>query len=423
MKSNLLAMAVAIGLGATSVSANAATHHYHHRVASVAVVTTAPASNMAAELAMRDREIAELKSALATVEAKVEELDQRTDAQSDVNTGTAQAVEKLQADAPKVDKLAKLVNDNSVTGKLFIDISDLSQKKNGVKTANTGNGLDVKRAYVSVTHNFNDIWSANVTTDFNYIAADGETQLFIKKAYLQGKFSDAFVFRAGSAEMPWIPFVENYYGNRYVENTLIDKQKQGNSADWGVNANGKLADGRLDYSASVVNGGGYKNPSRSKSMDFEGRIGYSPIDNTVIAIGGYSGDLGKETQTTKALHTATRGDALIAYAKGNTRIGAEYFESNNWTTVLNPLTDKADGYSLWGSYGFTDALSVFGRYDSVKPSKNIDPSLKDKYYNFGLQWDVRKGLKVAAVYKNDDLKDNANDQKTDEFGIFGEVAF
>ena len=45
-----------------------------------------------------------------------------------------------------------------------------------------------------------------ITTDFNYVSNDEETQLFIKKAYLQAKLSDAFVGRVGSADMPWIPF-------------------------------------------------------------------------------------------------------------------------------------------------------------------------------------------------------------------------
>ena len=43
------------------------------------------------------------------------------------------------------------------------------------------------------------------------------------------------------------------------------------------NVNGKAADGRLNYSASVVNGAGYKNPTRSDSMDFEARVGFVPV--------------------------------------------------------------------------------------------------------------------------------------------------
>jgi hypothetical protein len=40
----------------------------------------------------------------------------------------------------------------------------------------------VKRFYLGVDHKFNDVWSANLTTDFNYVSGDGETNLLVKKA-------------------------------------------------------------------------------------------------------------------------------------------------------------------------------------------------------------------------------------------------
>jgi len=52
------------------------------------------------------------------------------------------------------------------------------------------------------------------------------------------------------------------------------------SADWGFHLKGKLADNRVQYAVSVINGNGYKNPSRSKSMDIEGRISATPIKNS-----------------------------------------------------------------------------------------------------------------------------------------------
>ena len=65
--------------------------------------------------------------------------------------------------------------------------------------------------------------------------------MFIRKAFVQAKVSDAFVARLGAADMPWIPFVEDLCGYRYLEQTLIDRLKFGTSADWGVHANGKGA--------------------------------------------------------------------------------------------------------------------------------------------------------------------------------------
>ena len=84
----------------------------------------------------------------------------------------------------------------------------------------------------------------------------------------------------------------------------------------------------------MLNGSGYKNPSRSKGVDFEGRVSYAPTDTIVMGVGAYTGTLGKETQTVNSLHTANRFDALVAYTNGNTRFGAEYFQASNWSNVL-----------------------------------------------------------------------------------------
>src|SRR5512144_248490 len=115
----------------------------------------------------------------------------------------------------------------TVSGKGFIDLTNYDLRNDGVDSAANGFGLDVKRFYLGVTHSFDDTWSANITTDFNYVGNDGETQLYVKKGYLQAKLSDAFVARAGSADLPWVPFVEDLYGYRFVENVLVDRLKFG----------------------------------------------------------------------------------------------------------------------------------------------------------------------------------------------------
>ncbi len=380
-----------------------------------------------AELAARDRQIAALQAAVADLQAKVATLQQTSQAQVEVNAATTHDVQALQASTAqtekKADHVAALVHDTQVSGRVFMDLSDTSQHANGVPTAASGYGLDVKRGYLTVSHRFDDIWSATLTTDFNYLAATGQTDLFIKNLYLQGKFSDAFVFRVGEIPMAWTPFVEGYYGYRYVENTLTDRSKVANTTDWGLSAGGQLADGKLDYAAAVVNGAGFKNPTRSQRMDFEGRIAFSPVKGMAIAVGGYSGTQGKDTATTDALHTASRGDVMVAWAHGDNRLGAEYFTASNWNNQLNPLRDRASGWSVWGSLGLADAWSVFARYDRVNPSRDLDPSLRDRYFNLGLQWAARKNIKLALVYKDDDRSDALNRLTTQEFGLFGDVAF
>ncbi len=427
MRSKLIAVAIAAGLGVTSFTVAAAPAQKSHK--SHNKTTTAPATSNA--------EVEALKAQLAALQSKVDELEQRTDAQSEINVSTGQAVEKASNVTASSDKklaaLEKAINNTSISGKMFFDFTNISDKNSDKgKTDKSGTGMDVKRFYFGVTHKFNDVWSANLTTDFNYASAIGQTSLFVKKAYVQGKFDDAAVLRIGSADMPWIPFAENYYGFRYVENTLIDRLKYGASADWGLHMGGDLgASKSLNYAVSVVNGAGYKNPSRTKGVDVEGRVGFVPFDNMVVALGGYSGHLGKETQNISAAHTAQRGDFMVAYADKSFRLGAEYFTAKNWNNVLSPLADKANGYSVWGSVLVADDLTLFTRYDNAKLSKDLDRNAKDVYYNLGLEYQVTKGFKLAGVWKHEKADKSVNtpvpphvqNVKTNEIGVFGEVSF
>lgn len=398
MKTRVCAAAVALALG------------------SGAVMTT-PALAQSNEAA----EIAQLKEQLAVLQAKVNELERRSRVQLS-DTSTQQGAQaSQQQEKPGQAVPGAWASRTKVGGSAFIDFTNIDQTQNGEKTDASGTGLDVKRFYLTVDHAFDDIWSANLTTDFNYSSVDGETQVFVKRAYLQGAFSKLATLRVGSASLPWISFVEDWYGYRFVESTLVDRARFGTSTDWGVHLLG--GSGMFNYQASVINGGGYKNPTRSNSVDFEGRVGFRPIESVTIGVGGYSGDLGKNTHSTPTIHDAHRYDAMIAYDGGGLRLGGEYFRASNWNNVLTPATDSADGWSLWSSYDFGPA-SIFARYDRVRPSRDLSPSLQDTYYNFGVAFPVTEGVRVALAYKDELLKDDGKtNAKSREIGAWGEVKF
>ncbi len=410
MRSHLLAAAVVASLGLVSADAFAA-----------------PASSgvSQAQLQQLQAQIAALQAQVQQLQNDSQALQAQSDAQSEVNITQAQALEGAQKTQTSVDKLAKLVNDNKIGGRMFFDLTNIDKTSNGKDTAASGTGLDVKRFYLTVDHKFNDIWSANLTTDFQYSSAIGNTELFVKKAYVQGSFDPAFNLRVGAADMPWIPYVEKFYGMRYVENTLTDRLKYGNSSDWGLHGFGNLGN-NFNYAVSVVSGAGYKNPTRSKGMDVEGRVAYTPNENFVVAVGGYSGKLGKETDIQRAENTYTRANAMVAYADSNFRVGGEYFQAKNLNNVLTVATDKTSGWSVWGSVRVTDGgINVFGRYDDTDVSKTLDPTLSDKYWNVGVEFPVMKNLKLSTVYKYTHLA-NASDKKNDktkEFGVWGDLSF
>ncbi len=350
--------------------------------------------------------------------------------------------------------------DTTLGGTMFLDFTSVNNQVSGKDADPNGFGIDVKRAYLIVNHTFDDVWSMNVTTDFNFpklsvtgkdstgatVASTGnapETQVFIKKAYVQGKFSDMTVLRLGASDMPWIPYAEGIYGYRFLENTLIDRSEIGgigsfgNSSDWGANLSG--GNGTINYAAALVEGAGYKTPIRSKTMDFEGRLAFVPVDGLNIAVGYYTGELGQDTEANEATasaalpsvtkQTATRTDFLAAWKANGLTVGLEYFTADDFGSklIFTNTEDKADGYSLYGSYDFpgTD-WSLFGRYDNVKPKKDTDNSLEDKYYNAGVAVKTNKNITWAFAYKSEKLSDSAVapiDVKADEFGVWAQIKF
>ncbi len=96
MRSKLLAVAIAAGLGVTSLYASA---------------DPAPASSTKTSQSTQSAEIEALKAQLQALQAKVVELEQRTDAQSDINVSTGQAVETVQKQVAATDAQVKKSSD------------------------------------------------------------------------------------------------------------------------------------------------------------------------------------------------------------------------------------------------------------------------------------------------------------------------
>ncbi len=348
--------------------------------------------------------------------------------------------------------------DTKVGGAIFYDVSHISLQNENAAGAKvdippTGTGFDIKRFYLIIDHKFNDVWSANLTTDAQFSTAStatvstpgggtttaltnqntsgGASEVFIKRLYLEGKFNQALVLHIGSYNLPWISLVEGLYGYRWVEKTATDRLGFAQTTDWGLNATGTAGGNDLfSYSVAVINGGGFKNPTRTKDVDFEGRISVKPVDWLTAGVGFQSGHLGQITATNQSFpsNTASRFDAAVGVNKSGFRLGGEYFQAKNYKTVNNlaasvfgtssvvgatattvPVSDKGDGFSSWVSYAFPDSRwNVFGRYDTAKLSKDVAPNLKDTYFYAGVGIKPTKQIDFALVYKNEKVENGSS---------------
>ena len=340
--------------------------------------------------------------------------------------GLALAAPAAQADTP--DAKAPPTgwwNNTTISGRMYYDVTNISNKANGVRVPAGGNGanFDIKRFYVGIDHNFGGIFSANVTTDTTYDSGTGAGQVFLKKAYLQAKVDPLLTIRVGAADLPWIPYAESIYGMRYFEQTVVDRTKFGTSSDWGVHALGTAFDGILNYDLAMINGSGYKKipvgggTNRADSFDYEGRVS-AVYQGFNLAVGGYTGKLGTTFGTT-TFHTAQRFNVLGAYVADGLRLGLEYFSANDYSAALvasNTIGDSAHGVSAFGSYYFLPEWAGFARYDSVDTNTKTMPGKNNEYYTLGVTWSPTKIVDVSLAYKHDAV---AGGSFTDANGIIG----
>lgn len=450
---------VLLGGPAFAQAAPATTTTHHHRAIHRAVHRAV--SSMDSRIDALEAEIHELKAEETHQAQRTAEVQaQVASAPAAQPQVSAAQFEALQNQVYEEAAASKAVGtgwwDNTkVGGLVFFDLTNIDNRSTvgGVTTKNAQNGFhyDIKRFYLTIDHQFDATWSAHLTTDATYDTSQCDSvttvinptvpptatstcktgastsQLFIKKAFLEGHFADLLDVRAGSTDMPWIPFAESLYGYRYIENTLIDRFKYGNSADWGINVNGSTGDDwKFEYSISAVNGAGYKKPAfglgtnRSDGMDFEGRVDVR-YDGFAVGVGGYDGKLGTELTPDTTHHDFTRFDAVAGYAANGFNIGLEYFSEKNFDTIstLPGLpTDHGDGYSAFAAYKFTPEWALFGRYDWAKPQAGaaFQPHYDNRYYNVGVQYSPFQMIDLSLVYKHDS---GSNGVFTDQDGTIG----
>lgn len=467
----------------------------HHRLAAgaalgaIALTGAMPADAKAKKHAVARKHVEDPRDVkIRALEAKLDALTQRLDAQEAAQQATAQQAQSAQAAAataqnqaanalsqsqaaqvqitkvetqtvPPLEKAVKggWFANTSISAKAFINVSNIHQQStdlahNSLDNIQDGTQAELKRFYVGIDHKFNDVFSANVTTDFRYNTngTSKDVLVYLKKAYLQAKLSPAFIVRAGEADLPWVPFEEGLYGYRFVENVLIDRTKFGTSTDWGVHVLGSFGPHNLvSYQVSAINGAGYKNLSRStNTIDLEGRVSVNPIKEITLAAGGYTGKLGKSNDTVNVNHRAERYNLLAAYTDKRIRAGVEYFWAKNWNNITtspnlntpapNTPDDKSHGFSAFGSFAFTPKIAVFGRYDWLKPTEfrlnGTDGPVKDQYFNVGVNYKPIAPIDLALVYKrekaNNGFLSTSNgtigglaNGTYDEFGVFGQFVF
>ena len=164
MRHSLLALAVGVALAGTSLSASAQS---------------------------RDAEIAELKAQIAALLEKVESLEERTDAQSDVNVDTAQKLDTLTTGAPKIETKGGIKVTSAdgkfeaqIGGRIHFDAYAFDRD-----IASTTGTTEFRRARLTLQGKALG-WEYKMEQDFGAgTNLDGLRDLYVAKNALGGKFT------------------------------------------------------------------------------------------------------------------------------------------------------------------------------------------------------------------------------------------
>jgi hypothetical protein len=224
------------------------------------------------------------------------------------------------------------------------------------------NGFDVDRAYFNLKARIDNTFSVRLTTDVAR-TEDEQLQAVLKYAYLQVALAEGVKLRFGSASTPMIGFSEQFWGHRWVAKSFADQEGVLNSADMGVHALGKHADGVVSWAASMVNGEGAGMPDVDHAKSFQARLTVDPIHGDIkLPISLFISD---DFYTHEDIDSTT---VLVA------AIGMKHKNFGAWGEYLSETAGELKGRGVSGNLvgKVPELLNIVVRYDKWDPNTEME---------------------------------------------------
>ncbi|WP_202845691.1 OprO/OprP family phosphate-selective porin [Luteimonas saliphila] len=350
MRHTILAAALAAVLGTTSLSATAQTP--------------------------RDQEIAELKAQLAALQEKVAELEVRTDAQSDINVGTQESLDKIATSSPVVDTKGgiKVTSadkkfEASLGGRIHFDAYAFDRDQ-----ASTTGTTEFRRARLTLQGKAYG-WDYKVEQDFAAGSnLDGLRDAYIAKSALGGKFTIGH-FKPYRAMEELTSSNEILMMERpFATATGLFNGRQFQQGVGYLRAGGNYTAGFSAFNLRGASG------SRNEGTGYAGRVTFAPINtaDSTLHFGAWASH-----------ENANQGSAdLSAAANYAGRRGP----SQTIATVTGASRNQIDAYALEaaGSFG---PMFFQGEYANASFGQPIGPDQDVTTWYLQGSWHLNGGHK------------------------------
>jgi hypothetical protein len=300
-----------------------------------------------------------------------------------------------------------------ISGKAFLGFTQ--NDNNGTKTI--GGNLD--RFYMQAEY-YTGIWKARFTTDIHHESSLGKQQnVYLKYAFLEGKFSEAATLRLGLSHTPWIDYEQHLWKHRFVSKVTSDYFKFDDSADNGIGLKGKFADGMVNYWVTATSGNGYGNAKKTGALDINSRISFAPMKGVDVSLQYRSGYKGNKTDSTVSVtDKETLTQLMASYGTKQFRAGFNTIKVTNLETITG---DDRTANAVWGWAKFDGGFGAFARVEQMDWSNTSE---KKAHQVFGVDYYAAHGVTLSLAYdseKHTPATGAATTKK--EIGLFTQIKF
>lgn len=425
----------------------------------LAIAVLGSASLPAAAQTARDQELADLKAQLAALQSKVEELETRSDAQSDINIGTQENLDKMAATQPVVDTKGGIKVTSAdkkfeaqIGGRIQFDAYAFDRDK-----AATVGTTEFRRARLTLQGKAFG-WDYKMENDFGAGGGlEGFRDVYVAKSALGGKFTIGHFKPYRSMEELTSSNEILMMERPFASATGLFNGRQFQQGVGYLRGGGNYTAGFSAFNLRGASG------TRNEGVGYSGRVTYAPIntETSTLHFGGWASyenaNLGSANLSasvgyagrrgpsqTIATVTGASGDSISAYgleAAGS--FGPLFFQGEyanaSFGQPVGPSQDVATWY-LQGSWHlngghkpYKAATGVFGsapvsttglwelttRYDSIE-NRDI-ANLKATSMLFGVNYYVNPNVRVMFNYIRGD--NSFNGDKTGQYAVRTQLAW